>query len=71
MKNHLEDDDGNSVPDQIANSLSLIKNCEDDLTCVYDSYDLSDTGKLLNISAKCIDTDKLSKPVISTKLLQY
>ena len=70
MTNHLKDEKGNLILDENAKSLSLIRNCEDDFTCVYESYDLSDTNQVLNISAKCIDDDKLSKPVIRTRLLQ-
>ena len=70
MTNHLKDDKGKLIPDENAESLSLIRNCEDDFTCVYESYDLSATEQVLNISAKCIDNDKLSKPVIRTRLLQ-
>ena len=70
MTDHLKDGKGKLLPDENAESLSLIRNCEDDFTCVYESYDLSATEQVLNISAKCIDNDKLSKPVISTRLLQ-
>ena len=70
MSNHLKDEKGNLISDENAESLSLIRKCEDDFTCVYASYDLSDTQQVLNISAKCIDNDKLSKPVIRTRLLQ-
>ena len=68
MRNHLDELDEN------AESLSHIRKCEGEntangLTCVYESYDTSATDKVLDISAKCIETTKLGKLVIRTRLL--
>ena len=68
MRNHLDELDAN------AESLSHIRKCEGEntangLTCVYESYDTSATDKVLDISAKCIETTKLGKLVIRTRLL--
>ena len=68
MRNHLDELDENTE------SLSHIRKCEGEntangLTCVYESYDTSATDKVLDISAKCIETTKLGKLVIRTRLL--
>ena len=68
MRNHLDELDEN------AESLSHIRKCEGEniangLTCVYESYDTNATDKVLDISAKCIETTKLGKLVIRTRLL--
>ena len=67
MRNHLDELDEN------AESLSHIRKCEGEntangLTCVYESYDTNATDKVLDISAKCIETTKLGKLVIRNRL---
>ena len=63
MVDHLKPGDEN------AKSIEQVKQCQPDHTCVYKSYDTSATDNVLDISAKCIETTKLGKLVIRTRLL--
>ena len=74
MRNHLKDEKGNWILDENAESLSHIKNCEGEntangLTCVYESYDTSATDKVLDISAKCIETTKLGRLIMLISII--